>query len=117
MSDSDATTTTPPPDGPDRWDVASTDPDFQELRRRLRGFVFPATAGFLLWYAAYVLLATYAPALLSIRLAGNVNVGLVLGVLQILSTFVITAVYLRYANRRLDPLAARVQAAVEGELS
>ena len=35
-------------------------PEFTELRRRLRGWVFPMTAAFLLWYLAFVLLASYA---------------------------------------------------------
>lgn len=31
-------------------------PEFQELRSKLRRFVFPMTAFFLIWYATYVLL-------------------------------------------------------------
>ncbi|MGD9531571.1 DUF485 domain-containing protein [Pseudonocardia sp.] len=100
-----ATTTTEP----ERWAAAHRSGTFRELRRRHRGFTFPVTLGFLVWYACYVLLATYAPALLAVRVGGNVTVGLLLGVAQILSTFVVTAVYVRFAHRRLDPLAARVR--------
>ena len=97
---------------PTPWAATASSPDFTELRRRLRGFVLPTTALFLLWYALYVLLATYAPALLAHRIGGNITVGLAIGVAQILSTFVVTAIYLRYARRRLDPLAERVRALV-----
>jgi uncharacterized membrane protein (DUF485 family) len=50
---------------------------------------------------------------MSIKLAGNINIGLVLGLLQFVSTFVITTIYVRYANRNLDPVAERIRAKVE----
>lgn len=89
-------------------------PDFQELRARLRRFVFPATAGFLLWYLAYVLLASYAREFMAIKVLGNINIGLVLGLLQFVSTFAITVIYVRYAERRLDPLAKSIREGIEG---
>jgi uncharacterized membrane protein (DUF485 family) len=79
--------------------------DFVELRRRFRRFVFPMTALFLTWYFLYVLLAAYAPGFMSQRVAGNVNVGLVLGLGQFISTFVITILYVRWADREFDPRA------------
>ena len=38
---------------------------------------------------------------------GNVNVGLLLGLLQFVSTFLITTLYVRYANKNLDPRRRR----------
>jgi len=73
------------------------------------------TGVFLGWYLLYVLLADYAHGFMSIKLMGNINVGLVLGLLQFVSTFVITGLYVRYANRNLDPIADRLRAEVEGE--
>ncbi len=35
-------------------------PEFAELRMRLRRFVFPMTAFFLIWYATYVVLGAFA---------------------------------------------------------
>src|SRR4051812_45931772 len=40
-------------------------PDFSELRRRFRRFVFPMTGLFLVWYFLYVLLADYAHGFMS----------------------------------------------------
>jgi uncharacterized membrane protein (DUF485 family) len=88
-------------------------PEFQELRHRLRSFVFPMSAAFLLWYLLYVLLASFAPAFMATKLLGNINVGLVIGLLQFVSTFAITAVYVRYANRHLDPSAERLRVMIE----
>ena len=85
-------------------------PEFTALRRRFRRFVFPMSALFFLWYLAYVLLAAYARGFMSFRLAGAVNVGLALGLLQFVSTLAITAGYLRFARRRLDPAVAALRA-------
>jgi uncharacterized membrane protein (DUF485 family) len=100
--------------GEEDWETISARPEFQELRRRLRNFVFPMTGLFLAWYLLYVLLASYAPAFMAIKLAGNINVGLVFGLLQFVSTFLITFLYVRFADRRLDPLAAELRTEIEG---
>jgi uncharacterized membrane protein (DUF485 family) len=44
------------------------------------------------------------------KLAGNITVGLVLGLLQFVSTFVITTLYVRFARRAVDPAAAEIRA-------
>jgi uncharacterized membrane protein (DUF485 family) len=104
-----------PPMGAQDWEAVQAGPEFQELRRRLRTFVFPVAGLFLTWYLLYVLMGSYAPSVMSIKLFGNVNVGLVFGLLQFVSTFGITAWYVRYANRRLDPLAGDLRDKLEGE--
>jgi uncharacterized membrane protein (DUF485 family) len=101
------------PPGSHDWTEVQASADFVELRRRQRRFVFPMAAAFLAWYLLYVLLATYARGFMSEKLFGNINVGLVLGLLQFVSTFLITTLYVRYANRRLDPLAERLRADLE----
>ncbi|MDQ1626296.1 MAG: hypothetical protein QOI54_40 [Actinomycetota bacterium] len=88
---------------------------FQTLRRRHRAIVFPLTAIFLAWYFAYVLLADYAHGFMSQRISGNITVGLVMGLLQFASTFVITTIYVRYANKNLDPLAEEIRHDLEGD--
>jgi len=94
--------------------------EFIELRRRMRRFVFPMTAAFLLWYLAFVLLASYARDLMTTPVFGGINLGLVIGLGQFVTTFALTAGYVRFARRRLDPLAAsireRVEAAEQGDV-
>jgi uncharacterized membrane protein (DUF485 family) len=87
---------------------------FQELRKRHRSFVFPMAAVFLLWYFAYVLLADYAVEFMSTKVWGNINIGLILGLLQFVTTFAITGWYVSYSNRRLDPIAAEIRNEIEG---
>jgi uncharacterized membrane protein (DUF485 family) len=89
-------------------------PEFQDLRRRYRGWVLPVAAGSLLWYFAYVILAAYAHDFMSQKVIGNVNVGLIMGLLQFVTTFAVTALYLRHANKVLDPASSRIRDEMEG---
>ncbi|KHO18504.1 DUF485 domain-containing protein [Mycolicibacterium setense] len=91
-------------------------PEFQELRTRLRRFVFPMTAFFLVWYGLYVALGAFAHDFMAIRVFGNVNVGLLIGLGQFLTTFVITGLYVRFANKELDPRATAIREELEGEV-
>lgn len=88
--------------------------EFADLRARLRRFVFPMSAAFLIWYLAYVLLASYARDFMAIKVLGNINVGLIIGLLQFVTTFLITTLYVRYANKNLDPAAERLRKRIEG---
>lgn len=78
---------------------------FQEVRSRYRRFVVPATAGFFLWYVAYVIAATAAPGLMARPVVGSVNVALLAGLGQFLSTFLLTWAYARHARLRRDRAA------------
>jgi uncharacterized membrane protein (DUF485 family) len=95
------------------YEQVQASPEFANLRNRLRRFVFPMSAAFLAWYLAYVLLAAYAPAFMSTKLAGNINVGLIIGLLQFVTTFAITTIYVRYANKHLDPLGEQIRLKIE----
>jgi uncharacterized membrane protein (DUF485 family) len=88
-------------------------PEFAQLRKALRSFVFPMTVAFFAWYALYVILSAYARDFMGTKIVGNINVALVFGLLQFVSTFVIAWLYARYASRKLDPLAEQMRARVE----
>jgi uncharacterized membrane protein (DUF485 family) len=89
--------------------------DFQLLRRRIAMFVIPATLLFLSWYVAFVLLSAYADDFMSTPVIGVINVGLVFGFLQFVTTIVITLAYSRYARRRLDPQVDVVRGLVDAD--
>jgi uncharacterized membrane protein (DUF485 family) len=97
----------------ERYLAVQRSDDFVRLRRMLRSFVFPMTVAFFLWYALYVLLSAYARGFMSIKLIGNINVALLFGLLQFLSTFLIAWYYARYAATKLDPLADQIGAELE----
>ena len=89
---------------------------FQRLRKTHRSFVFPMAVAFLVWYLLYVVLAIYAPGFMSTPVVGNINLGLVLGLLQFVTTFGITAAYVAFANRTLDPQARALREELEASL-
>jgi uncharacterized membrane protein (DUF485 family) len=103
------------PEQADRYvDLQNTE-EFADLRRRFRAFVFPMTALFLAWYFLYVLLSTYASDFMSTKVFGNINVGLLFGLGQFVSTFVITMVYARWADREFDPRAEALHDRMGGD--
>ena len=64
--------------------------------------------------AVGVLLADYAVGFMSTKVWGNINIGLILGLLQFVSTFAITGWYVHYSNKRLDPIAKEIRDEIEG---
>lgn len=111
----DATTEAGAQAGPDAEAYLATQhsPEFASLRRALRGFVFPMTAAFLVWYALYVVLSAYARGFMGVQVIGHINVALIFGLLQFASTFLIAWWYARYASRRLDPVADKIRGELE----
>ena len=78
-------------------------PEFQRLRSRFMRFIVPLTVLFLAWYLAYVLIAGFAPDFFATRLGDSyITVGLLFGLAQFVSTFAITMLYSRWANRVYD---------------
>ncbi|MET1007407.1 MAG: DUF485 domain-containing protein [Propionibacteriaceae bacterium] len=91
--------------------------DFIELRRRYRAFAFPATIAFMVWYVTYVICNNWARGFMDTQVVGHINVAVVFGLLQFVSTFVIAALYARHANRSLDPLASKLHDEFDVETS
>jgi uncharacterized membrane protein (DUF485 family) len=105
----------PPPTTAPDWATIQNSAEFTQLRKRLRTFVFPMTVAFLVWYLLYVLLSAYAHDFMSTPVIGDINIGLIFGLLQFVSTFLITSLYVRHANRHLDPVADKIRADIEGD--
>jgi len=98
---------------PEEYREAHASPEFQELKRRFRAFAFPMTVAFLAWYLLYVLLSTYAPDFMATKVLGNVNLGLLFGLAQFVTTFAITHIYVAHANKRTDPIADEMRERLE----
>ncbi|MBL1086353.1 DUF485 domain-containing protein [Streptomyces actinomycinicus] len=114
-------TETPPPAKPgaplpstEEFTAVQQSAEFGELRRSYRSFAFPLTVAFIAWYLLYVLLSNYAGDFMGTKVAGNINVALVLGLAQFLTTFLIAWWYARRAATRLDPKAEAIKSRMEG---
>ena len=91
--------------------------DFTALRKAYTGFAFPMTVAFMVWYLTYVICSSWARGFMDTQLFGNINVALVFGLLQFVSTFLIAYVYSGYAAKKLDPIAGRLQRRYEEEIN
>jgi uncharacterized membrane protein (DUF485 family) len=98
---------------PEEYRQAQDSPEFVELKRRFRRFAFPMTVAFLAWYLLYVLMSTYAHDFMSREVFGHVNVGVLFGLLQFVSTFAITHLYVAHAGKNTDPIADDMRTRLE----
>ena len=98
------------------YERIASESDFANLRRRYRRFAFPATIAFMSWYIAYVVCNNWAREFMGTKVVGNINVALIWGLLQFVSTFVIAIVYSRYSTKNLDPLSTKLREEFESEI-
>ena len=97
------------------WVAIERSNEFQELTRRKRAFVVPATIFFMVWYFGFIALCGYAPDFMGREfITDGLTVGYVLALSQFVMTWVLGWLYLRSADRTFDPLAARARDAVTG---
>jgi uncharacterized membrane protein (DUF485 family) len=90
--------------------------EFQRVRRHYRNFAFPAVVGVMTWYMLYVVLCVAAPGFMGVRLVGDINVGFMFTVLQILTTIVVSHQYSRHAAAKRDSVALRLRWKAQEEL-
>jgi uncharacterized membrane protein (DUF485 family) len=107
------TTEVPASSSDERYRDVQQSPEFGRLRSTIRNFIFPMTVAFFLWYLLYVLLSAYARGFMGAKIVGNINVALVFGLLQFVSTFLIAWYYSRYAAQKIDPQADAIKAELE----
>lgn len=96
------------------FERAQASAEFAELKKRFRNFAFPMTAAFLIWYFAYVLMSVYARDLMATPILGNINLGTIFGLAQFVTTFLITWLYIRHMNNKVDPIATKIREELEG---
>ena len=97
------------------YDRIHASDEFKQLKKTYMGFVVPMTVGFMVWYLLYVLMSNYATGFMAHQLIGNVNVALVFGLLQFITTFGIAFWYARFSARNMDPIADALNEAYEKE--
>ncbi len=72
------------------------------------------TVAFFAWYITYVLIATFASEWMSTPVFGSINIGLLFGFLQFVTTFVITYIYIVFSNKNLEPRQVEIRKKMEG---
>jgi len=96
------------------WEGIERSPEFQELVRKRRSFVLPATIFFLAWYMGFIVLTAYASKFMSERVYQGLTVGYVLALTQFVMVVVLGLMYLSRSSKIYDPLAER---AIRGQVA
>ena len=100
------------------WERIERSPEFQELVRKRRSFVLPATLFFLAYYMGFILLTGYAEDFMASSVYEGLTVGYCLALTQFVMVFALGLMYLKRADRDYDPLAKKVvDMAEDGELA
>jgi uncharacterized membrane protein (DUF485 family) len=80
-------------------------PKFQELVRTRSGFAWTLSAAMLVIYLGFIFLVAFAPGLMAMKIGtGVTSLGIVLGLVVIVSAFLLTGIYVQRANGRFDHL-------------
>ena len=84
--------------------------NFQALVRERTSFGWILTVVMLVIYFGFILLVAFGKGFLATKIGGGVTtVGMVIGLLVILSAFVLTGIYTFRANSRYDDLAEQLR--------
>ncbi|HEV3029305.1 MAG TPA: DUF485 domain-containing protein [Planctomycetota bacterium] len=85
------------------------DPEFKDLAHRKNRFSLQLTGITLVIYYGFILLIAFKRDLFAEKIAGNVTFGIALGIGVIIACWILTGVYVRWANEKYDAMVARLQ--------
>jgi len=84
-------------------------PEFKDLVSRKNRISIQLTAVTLIIYYCFIFLIAFKRDVFGAKAIGNVTVGILLGIGVILACWLLTGVYVRWANRNYDSMVARLQ--------
>ena len=91
-------------------------PEYLALTKARKKILIPLSIAIIVAYFALVTAIGFFPESLGLSLwGGTTSIGVGLGLALILFCFVITGIYVRYANRVLEPLITQIQKKAKGE--
>ena len=89
------------------WERVAAMDEFKSLIAAKRKFIAPAVIFFIVYYFALPALVGYAPALMSRRVLGMINVAYLFALSQFFMAWIIAALYVRAAGR-FDSMARKI---------
>ena len=81
-----------------QWDKIAASPQFKDLMATKKVFIVPAFIFFVVYYFALPVLVGYAPAFMSTKVIGNVNIAYLFALSQFFVAWIIAALYVKAAN-------------------
>lgn len=96
------------------WESVAASDGFRELVYAKRRFIIPATIFFIIYYFALLVLIWRAPALMSRRVFGVVNIAYLFALSQFFMAWILALLYVRAANRH-DRMARDIVSSLGAE--
>ncbi len=95
--------------------AVSKTPEYAKVRSTFRSFAFPMTIAALVSYFTYVVLSIYAIDFMKQPFVGlkGLNLGMALGLFQFAIVWIWTALYVRFMNNKIDPIAGELKTRLE----
>ena len=88
----------------------TTNPKYVELVKRRSSFAWQLAIAMLVIYYAFIVIIAFAPSVLGIPIANGwvMTIGIPVGILIIVSAFVLTGIYVQRANTEFDELNRQI---------
>lgn len=90
------------------------DPEFQQLRSQKATISLALTAATLVVYFGFIFLVAMNKDFLATKLTENINIGIPLGVGVIVISWLLTGIYVRWANNTYDIMVENVKRKIGG---
>lgn len=85
------------------------DPEFKDLASRKNRISIILTVATLVIYYGFILLIAFKRDVFAVRVIGSTTFGILLGIGVIIACWVLTGIYVRWANQKYDSMVARLQ--------
>jgi uncharacterized membrane protein (DUF485 family) len=89
------------------------DPEFKDLVARKNRFTIQLTILTLIVYYGFIFLVAFKKSVFGIKITTNITLGITIGIGVILASWILTGIYVRWANTRYDVLVQNVKNKLE----
>ena len=84
-------------------------PSYQELISKRGAFVWKMTIAMLIVYYAFILTIAFSPETLGKSMGGVMTIGIPIGIMIILFSFIMAGIYTKRANGEFDDLVRKIK--------
>jgi uncharacterized membrane protein (DUF485 family) len=91
-------------------------PSYQELVTKRSSFGWKMAIAMLVVYYAFILIIAFSPKTLGISMGGVTTIGIPIGMLIILFSFIMAGIYTKRANSEFDDLAKKLKDDLKREI-
>jgi uncharacterized membrane protein (DUF485 family) len=89
------------------------DPNYQKLVSERKSFGWTLAIVTLIIYYGFIAVVAFAPGVISTKVAGDITIGIIIGVAIILASILLTGIYVMRANSEYDDLTSAIVNAVK----